>query len=35
LAIHDIHRQVLVFGMDAADSQDLAQWVGRTRRRQK
>lgn len=34
LAIHDIHRQELVFGMDAADLQELAQWVGRSQRPQ-
>ncbi len=27
LAIHDIHRQELVLGMDVADLKELAQWV--------
>lgn len=28
LAVHDIHRQELVAGMDAADLKELAQWLG-------
>lgn len=31
LAIHDIHRQELVLGMDVADLKELAQWVGQIR----
>jgi hypothetical protein len=31
LAIHDIHRQELVLGMDAADLKTLAQWLGTLR----
>lgn len=33
LAVHDIHRQELVVGMDVADLKELAQWVGQMRRR--
>ncbi|MEW4454493.1 hypothetical protein AB1L30_17590 [Bremerella sp. JC817] len=33
LAVHDIHRQELVVGMDMADLKELAQWVGQMRRR--
>ena len=33
LAVHDIHRQELVAGMDVADLKELAQWVGQMRRR--
>jgi len=33
LAVHDIHRQELVAGMDVADLKELAQWVGELRRR--
>ncbi|MCA9142608.1 MAG: hypothetical protein KDB05_07470 [Planctomycetales bacterium] len=32
LAVHDIHRQELVRGMDVADLKELAQWVGKMRR---
>ena len=32
LAVHDIHRQELVAGMDAADRKELAQWLGSLRR---
>lgn len=32
LAVHDIHRQELVLGMDVADLKELAQWVGNIRR---
>lgn len=32
LAVHDIHRQDLVLGMDADDLKELAQWVGELRR---
>ena len=32
LAVHDIHRQELVLGMDVADLKELAQWVGAHRR---
>jgi len=28
LAVHDIHRQELVAGMDAADLKELARWLG-------
>ena len=28
LAVHGIHRQELVLGMDAADLKQLAQWLG-------
>jgi len=28
LAVHDIHRQELVAGMDGADLKELAQWLG-------
>lgn len=28
LAVHGIHRQELLLGMDAADLQELAQWLG-------
>ena len=28
LAVHDIHRQELVAGMDAIDLKELAQWLG-------
>ena len=31
LAVHDIHRQELVAGMDVADLKELAQWVGQMR----
>ena len=31
LAVHDIHRQELVAGMDAADLKQLAQWLGSCR----
>lgn len=31
LAIHDIHRQQLVLGMDVTDLKELAQWVGQMR----
>jgi uncharacterized protein YegJ (DUF2314 family) len=34
LAVHDIHRQELVVGMDVADLKELAQWVGEMRRRE-
>lgn len=34
LAVHDIHRQELVVGMDVADLKELAQWVGQMRRRE-
>lgn len=34
LAVHDIHRQELVVGMDMADLKELAQWVGQMRRRE-
>ena len=30
LAVHGVHRQEIVLGMDAADLKDLAQWLGRT-----
>lgn len=33
LAVHDIHRQELVLGMDVADLKELAQWVGELRRK--
>lgn len=33
LAVHDVHRQELVAGMDAVDLKELAQWVGELRRR--
>jgi hypothetical protein len=33
LAVHDIHRQELVAGMEVADLKELAQWVGELRRR--
>jgi hypothetical protein len=32
LAVHDIHRQELGAGMDAADLKELAQWLGEIRR---
>lgn len=32
LAVHNIHRQELVSGMDVADLKELAQWIGETRR---
>lgn len=32
LAVHDIHRQELVAGLDVADLKELAQWVGQMRR---
>lgn len=32
LAVHDVHRQELVAGMDVADLRELAQWVGELRR---
>jgi hypothetical protein len=32
LAVHDIHRQELVTGMDAADLKELAVWLGSLRR---
>jgi hypothetical protein len=32
LAVHDIHRQELVSGMDVDDLKKLAQWVGQIRR---
>ena len=32
LAVHDIHRQELVTGMDAVDLKELAQWLGDLRR---
>ena len=32
LAVHDIHRQELVSGMDAAALKELAQWLGEIRR---
>ena len=32
LAVHDIHRQELVAGMDVDDMKELAQWVGQIRR---
>ena len=32
LAVHDIHRQDLVRGMDAADLKELAQWLGSLKR---
>ena len=34
LAVHDIHRQELVLGMDVADLKELAQWIGQMRRRE-
>jgi len=34
LAVHDIHRQELVAGMDVADLKELAQWVGQMRPRE-
>lgn len=34
LAVHDIHRQELVAGMEVADLKELAQWVGRLRSRE-
>lgn len=33
LAVHNIHRQELVSGMDVDDLKELAQWVGQIRRR--
>lgn len=33
LAVHDIHRQELVLGMDVGDLKELAQWVGQMRGR--
>ena len=33
LAVHDIHRQELVLGMDVADLKELAQWIGRMRQK--
>jgi hypothetical protein len=35
LHFHDIRRRELVFWMNTADVKELAQWVGRTQRRQK
>ncbi|MAX38807.1 MAG: hypothetical protein CME33_19800 [Gimesia sp.] len=32
LAVHDIHRQELVSGMDVDDLKELVQWVGQIRR---
>lgn len=32
LAVHDIHRQELVSGMNMDDLKELAQWVGQNRR---
>ncbi len=32
LAVHDMHRQQLVVGMDAADLKELARWLGEQRR---
>ncbi len=32
LAVHGIHRQDLVAGMDAVDLKELAQWLGKMRR---
>ena len=32
LAVHDIHRQELVAGMNASDLKELAQWLGELRR---
>ena len=32
LAVHDVHRQQLVVGMDVADLKELAKWVGQMRR---
>jgi hypothetical protein len=34
LAVHDIHRQELVVGMNVDDLKELAQWVGQMRRRE-
>ena len=34
LAVHDIHRQELVAGMDVADLKELALWVGQMRQRE-
>ena len=34
LALHDVHRQNIVAGMDVADLKELAQWVGELRRRE-
>jgi hypothetical protein len=31
LAVHSIHRQEIVLGMDAADLDELAQWLGSQR----
>ena len=31
LAVHDVHREELVAGMDAADLKELAQWLGEQR----
>lgn len=31
LAVHNVHRQQLVLGMDAADLKELAQWLGSLR----
>lgn len=33
LAVHDIHRQELVLGMDVAALKELAQWVGQMKER--
>ena len=34
LAVHNIHRQELVLGMDAAELKELVQWLGSLRRRE-
>lgn len=33
LAVHDIHREEIVLGMDVSDLKELTQWVGEMRRK--